>query len=108
MSLQHFDSAVDEILLAIEDAIEDSEADIEYDTIGGILTLEFPDNSRIIINRQSATKQIWVAAKSGGFHFNFDNSQWFEEKEKTPLADKLTDLIQQQYQAPLDLDLSQI
>ena len=52
---------------------------IDYDNVADILTLEFPNRSRIIINKQTPLSQIWVAAKSGGYHFDFDekNSIWY-------------------------------
>lgn len=63
-------------MVAIEEAIDDSGADIDYDTISDILTLEFENGSQIIINKQTPATQLWVAARSGGFHFDYDdNSQ---------------------------------
>ena len=59
-------------MIAIEEAIDDSGADIDYDNIADILTLEFSNTSRIIINKQTPLSQIWVAAQSGGYHFDYD------------------------------------
>ena len=66
---------------AVEEACDESGADIDYETASGILTLTFSNGSQIIINRQAALKQIWVAAKQGGFHFDLDESseQWLCE-----------------------------
>ena len=63
---------------SIQDAIDNSGADIDYDEIGGVLTLEFEDGSKIIFSKQGAMNQLWVAARSGGFHFDYDenNQQW--------------------------------
>lgn len=70
-------------MMAIEEAIENSNADIDYDTISDILTLEFENRSQIIINRQTPARQIWVAARSGGFHFDFDDNsgQWLLDSD---------------------------
>ncbi|MDJ0779308.1 MAG: iron donor protein CyaY [Gammaproteobacteria bacterium] len=68
-----FDRLADETLVAIEEAIDESGADIDYDSAGGILTLEFENGSQIIINKQAPLTQIWVAARSGGFHFDYDD-----------------------------------
>ena len=82
MNESEFNDVVDDILIAVEDAIEDAcdetGADIEYETASGILTLDFANGSQIIINRQAPLKQIWVAAKQGGFHFDFNSEldQW--------------------------------
>ena len=83
MNESEFNDIVDDILLEIEDAIEEitdeTNIDIDFETAGGILTLTFSDASKIIINRQTPLKQIWVATRQGGFHFDYDesNEQWF-------------------------------
>ena len=74
MNESDFDKIADDTLIAIEDAIEASGADIDYDSAGGILTLEFANGSQIIINKQAPLCQIWVAARSGGFHFDYDET----------------------------------
>ena len=62
-------------MFAIEEAIDDSGLDIDYETSAGILTLTLEDNSKVILSRQTVMRQLWVAAKSGGFHFDFDPGQ---------------------------------
>ena len=82
MNESEFNDLVDDMLVDIEDAVEDacdeSGADIDYETTSGILTLSFSNGSQIIINRQAPLKQLWVAAKQGGFHFDYDedSEQW--------------------------------
>jgi CyaY protein len=76
MNESEFNDIVDDIFVAIEDAVEEAcdetGAEIDYETSSGILHLTFADNSKIIINRQTPFKQIWVAARQGGFHFDYD------------------------------------
>ncbi|MCP3674601.1 MAG: iron donor protein CyaY, partial [Gammaproteobacteria bacterium] len=84
-----FNQIVDDTLYGIEEAIEDTGVDIDYDTIAGILTLEFSDESKIIINRQVAMLQLWVAARSGGFHLDYINEQWYCKVEKCTLSSLL-------------------
>ena len=78
MKESEFDRLAEEVMVAIEDAVEDCGVDIDYDNAGGILTLEFSNGSQIIINKQGPLCQIWVAARSGGFHFDYDenNRSW--------------------------------
>ena len=82
MNESEFNDVVDDFLIQVEDAIEDAcdetGANIDYETASGILTLTFSNASQIIINRQTPLKQIWVACKQGGFHFDFDDNakQW--------------------------------
>ena len=72
MNESDFDRVAEDTMLAIEEAIDDSGADIDYDNSGGILTLEFENGSRIIVNKQGPLSQLWVAARSGGYHFDYD------------------------------------
>ena len=72
MNESDFNQLAEDTMLAIEEAIDDCGVDIDYDNSGGILTLEFDNGSRIIINKQTPLTQIWVAARSGGFHFDYD------------------------------------
>ncbi len=92
MDESKFNQTVDLLLTAIEDAIDESGADIDFETAGGILTLSFEDSSKIIINRQTALSQIWVATRSGGFHFNFDDASghWRDEKTGAELMAELS------------------
>ena len=76
MSESAFNQQIDDLLLAIEDAIEESGADIDFETVAGILTLDFEGGTKVIINRQVAMSQLWVAAKSGGYHLNCVDGQW--------------------------------
>lgn len=85
MEESDFNEKVDEILIVIEDALENCDADLDWDLAGGILTIECGDDaqfsgSQVIVNRQGPTQQIWVAARSGGFHFDFnaDSDLWLQ------------------------------
>ncbi len=96
MDESEFNQKADELLTAIEDTldnvIEEDDLDIDFETTGGILSLSFEDNSKIIINRQAPLRQIWVATRNGGFHFNFDpeKNQWQEEKTGAELFAELS------------------
>lgn len=72
MNESDFDQLAEDTMMTIEEAIDDCGVDIDYDNAGGILTLEFGNGSQIIINKQAPLTQIWVAARSGGFHFDYD------------------------------------
>ena len=58
------------LMFSIEEAIDDSGVDIDYENSGGMLTLTCEVNgSQIILSRQPAMREIWLAAQAGGFHF---------------------------------------
>ena len=84
-----------EILLkAIEancDRINDStDADIDNQRTGGMVTLTFPNRSQIIINLQKPLQEIWMAAKSGGYHYKFNSGQWMDTKGQGEFFASLT------------------
>lgn len=89
MNENEFNDLVDETLTAIEDGADNCDADIDCEFAGGILTLKFEDGSAMIFSRQSATQELWLAAKSGGFHFVWQGSDWHCSKTGETLAAKV-------------------
>ena len=77
MNDREFEDAVDETFANLEDDLDElDEHDIDIDSAGGILTVTCPDASQIIFSRQPANREIWVAARSGGFHLARDGDRW--------------------------------
>jgi len=74
--LERVDQTLDRIEAAIEAAVDAGDSDIELSRSGGMLTLEFDNGSKIVINSQAAMHELWVAAKAGGFHFRLDGNTW--------------------------------
>lgn len=105
MNEAEFQNAATAMLNRIEQAVEDSGADIDYENAGEILQLEFPNRSKIIINKQAAASQIWVAAKSGGFHYSYDagTQQWRNDQSGVELFSELSRLASEQAGGPVVL-----
>jgi CyaY protein len=84
-------------LARVDTALEESgiDADVERKE-GGILEIEFADGSRMVINRHAAAREIWVAARSGGFHFRWDGSAWRDTRDGSELFAALSRLISAQ------------
>lgn len=76
MNDSEFNALADTTLIAIETAVESLDTDIDFEMSAGILTLTFENGSKVIINRQIATHEIWVAARSGGFHCRATEEGW--------------------------------
>ncbi|MBQ74252.1 MAG: iron donor protein CyaY [Gammaproteobacteria bacterium] len=72
-----YEERVDQLFNAIEDEIDEVEADIDVDASAGILTIEFPDSSHVILSRQIANREVWIAARSGGYHLALDDDEWY-------------------------------
>ena len=97
MTASEFETLADTALENIAKAVEQSEADCDCEPKGGgVLELEFGDGSRIVVNRQSAAQEIWVAAKSGGFHFRWTGSNWVDSRGGGELLAVLSRVVSQQ------------
>lgn len=85
MSESEFLQLVDASLERIEALIEAGGYDIEPSRSGNVLTLEFDDGSKIVINSQAAMSELWVAAKAGGFHYRHDGQGWRNTRDGSEL-----------------------
>ena len=101
MNESDFHRAVDAVLARIEAAVEASEA-LDSDLEAGILTIHCPDESRIIVNRQTPNREIWVAARSGGFHFVHRDGAWRDTRSGEELFASLARIVASQGGEALD------
>ena len=76
MSLAEYDAAMEALFERIEDAVDEMTADVDCEVNAGVMTLTCPDGSVLIFSRQSAVEQLWLAARSGGFHFELIDGAW--------------------------------
>lgn len=92
-----FNALADAELARIEAALDSCGADIDIEPKpGGVLEIEFENGTKMIINRHTAAREIWVAAKSGGFHFRPDSGRWLATRDGAELYAMLSDLVRQQ------------
>jgi CyaY protein len=95
MTESEFHRAVDAVLARIESSIE-AHDDLDVDLEGGVLTVTCPDRTRVIVNRQAPNREIWVAARSGGFHFTAREGAWHDTRSGDELFAALTRIIESQ------------
>ena len=69
---------------------DESDADIDNQRVGGMITLVFPNRSQIVVNLQKPLHEIWVAARSGGYHYKFDGQCWLDTKGQGELFESLS------------------
>ena len=55
---------------------DETDADIDNQRSGGMITLTFANRSQIIINLQKPLHEVWMAAKAGGFHYKHSDGAW--------------------------------
>lgn len=81
---------------ALDAALDDSDADLDWSVNDGVLTIECDDGSKLIVNRHLANREIWVAARSGGFHFRIDGAAWRDTRSGAELGSELARLLDEQ------------
>jgi CyaY protein len=101
MTDSEFEALAGGTFAAIESAIDAAAgtADIDLDLQmkpGGVLEVEFADGSKIIVNRQAPMREIWVAARSGGFHFRREGERWVDTRDGGELFAALSRLVSAQ------------
>ena|SRR6266850_156822 len=104
MDETEFAALADEALRKIDAALEQSgvDADVELKE-GGVIEVEFADGSRMVINRHAAAREIWVAARAGGFHFRWDGAAWRDTRDGAELFAALSRLVSAQSGQPVIL-----
>jgi CyaY protein len=103
MNDSQYNLIADELLLAVEEAIEDSGVDIDYEGVGGLLTLTFKNSSKVIINKQAPLHEIWVATKFNGHHFVFNNDIWTDKRSGEEFWQFLSNAVSTQAETELTL-----
>jgi CyaY protein len=108
MSEKEFLDLAESTLTTIEaamDRLNDEDViDVECKRSGNVLEIEFIDNgSKIIINSQAPMKEMWVAAKSGGFHYKYIDGAWINTRDGSELYAALSALSSEQGGAAVTL-----
>jgi CyaY protein len=80
---------------------ENDEADVDNQRVGGMITLTFADRSQIIVNLQKPLHEVWLAARSGGFHYKWDGQGWRDTKARTEFFADLSRYASEQARQPL-------
>ena len=97
MNDSEFNALADTALKQIETALERSGADVDFAMISsGVLEIELSEGIKVVVNRHSAAKEVWVAARSGGFHFRWDGGVWRDTRDQSELMARLSDLLSAQ------------
>lgn len=105
MTETQYNDLVDQLMFDIEQAVDENGADIDYENSAGVLTLTMEANgSVVIVSRQPAIGQIWVAARSGGFHFLYNGEFWVSTTTGETLQQLLCRTCSEQMGEPVDLD----
>jgi len=81
--------------------LDDDVVDIDTHRTGGLLELSFENGSKIVLNTQPPLQELWMAARSGGFHYRFVAGRWVDTRDGSPLFEALSKCASEQAGQPL-------
>ncbi|MFJ7885698.1 iron donor protein CyaY [Pseudomonas sp. NPDC096917] len=101
-----FHDLVDATQQQLEDVFDESGLDVDLENSAGVLTVKFEGGAQLIFSRQEPLRQLWLAAKSGGFHFDYDedSSRWICDTSEELLSEMVQRLTLEHTGADLDFD----
>ncbi|MBV4538585.1 MULTISPECIES: iron donor protein CyaY [Pseudomonas] len=106
LSEARFHDLVDATQQALEDLFDETDLDLDMENSAGVLTIKFDNGSQLIFSRQEPLRQLWLADKSGGFHFDYDeeSKKWVCEKSEELLGEMLERIVWERIGEKLDFD----
>ncbi|MCV9918172.1 MULTISPECIES: iron donor protein CyaY [Pseudomonas] len=106
LSEARFHDLVDATQQALEDLFDETDLDLDMENSAGVLTIKFDNGSQLIFSRQEPLRQLWLADKSGGFHFDYDeeSKKWVCEKSEELLGEMLERIVWERVGEKLDFD----
>ena len=101
MSESEFLALAEATLTQIEAALDrlndEDVLDVECSRSGNVLEIEFIDNgTKIIVNSQAPMREMWVAARSGGFHYKRVGDAWVNTRDGSELFAALSTMASEQ------------
>ncbi|MCS3467867.1 CyaY protein [Pseudomonas sp. JUb42] len=103
-----FHDLVDATQEKLEDIFDESGLDVDLENSAGVLTVKFENGAQLIFSRQEPLRQLWLAARSGGFHFDYDEEEkrWSCDTSDELLSEMLVRIVFEQ--AGIELDFEEI
>jgi CyaY protein len=81
---------------AVDQWLQDDVVDIDSHRTGGLLELSFPNGSKLVLNTQPPLHELWLAARSGGYHYKHVNGRWLDTREGREFFDALSGCASEQ------------
>lgn len=96
MNDSQFHQLADNLMNYIEESLDHIDCDIDCEINGNVMTLTFENQSKIVINRQVAIHQIWLASKIQGYHFDYCDGKWICNRSQQDFFTILNEAASQQ------------
>ena len=101
-----FHDLVDATQEKLEDIFDESDLDLDLENSAGVLTVKFENGAQLIFSRQEPLRQLWLAARSGGFHFDYDeeDKRWSCDSSDELLSEMLVRIVEETVGIELDFE----
>ena len=86
----------DELFEQLEEHLDNHDVELDYESNNNICEITLANGTQLIVNRQPPVEEIWLAAKSGGYHFKYADGKWHDTRNDTEFFTCLNDCIKQQ------------
>lgn len=100
LSATHFNEIADALFERILEKIDATDAADDIELNQGVLEITCVEagktKTKIIINRHAPTQEIWLAAKSGGYHFKWTEGMWIDTRSGEALSDAISRVVFEQ------------
>lgn len=101
MNEQQFHAEVDKLFLSLEEWLEQSSSEIDFESQEGMLMVLLPDGSQMILSRQTTLQEVWLASSIGAYHFRLVSHQWLTAQNQS-LLQVIVDVVKQRANIALD------
>ena len=96
MDRQQFLRLADECLQRVVSWLEPFDPDeIDFAESDGVVTIEFADKKRYVLNRQTAADQMWLAAGARAWHYDWDEKKktWVDDRDGHELYQRVAEVV---------------
>lgn len=97
---RQIDTTLNDLFRQIDELDRD---EIDLEMADGKLVVEFDDGVKLIVSRQSAADQIWLAEPGGGWHYSWISGEWIDDKRGSTLIEAIETLISEKVGEPITL-----
>lgn len=104
ISATEFNELVDALFEQIVETVDAADAADDIELNQGVLEITCQNDSKVIINRHAPTQEIWIAAKSGGYHFRWADGVWLDTRSGEPLSDAISRVVFEQTGVHISFD----
>ena len=102
MERSEFLSLADQCIERVADWLEDFDPDeVDFGSADGVITIEFANGKKFVLNRQAANHQMWFAAGASAWHYDWDGKAWLCDRDQHALEDRIQEEVSKQLGRPL-------